>query len=421
MTIDVAAGRLREILESTIARQLVADVPVGVFLSGGLDSTAITALTACAADDPPKCFTISFRAADSILEQSSDDAGFARLAADCYGAELREIEVSPKIVDLLPKVVMHQDEPIADPAAIATYLICKAARDDVTVLLNGQGADEVFAGYRVHGMPFVAERLRGLPPAARTHVAERLVAALPGASAHVPGVSPGFVLAVHRYLDKMLSGVDLPLEERYVGYRSYYRDDELRSLYTPDVREALRDGVAGSEHLDYFAEVPDADPLNRILYVDWKTFLPELNLAYCDKMSMAASIETRVPYLDNEVVDFMLTVPPELKLHGLTSKYVLREAVKDIVPRSILKRRKAAFGAPIRTWLRRDLLEMVDDLLSSERIRRRGFFEPAAIRRLIEDDRAGRVDNTYRIWALLTLEIWQQTFMDSSPLARSAV
>jgi asparagine synthase (glutamine-hydrolysing) len=153
-----------------------------------------------------------------------------------------------------------------------------------------------------------------------------------------------------------------------------------------------------------------------MLYTDWKTFLPELNLAYCDKLSMAASVETRVPYLDNEIVDFMCSVPPDLKIRGITSKYLLREAVKDLVPAQIIRRRKAGFGAPIRTWLRRDLREMVDDLLSPERIAARGYFDAAAVRRMIEDDRQGSVDNTYRIWALLTLEVWHQVFLEGNRL-----
>ena len=264
--------------------------------------------------------------------------------------------MAPDIVDLLPKVVWQLDEPLADPAAIVTYLISEAARKEVTVLLSGQGADEVFAG-----LPRTGHAVLGGAPCAAAAAARRRVSrsgrsrCLPGFKDRVPGVNPGFVLAVHRYLDKMLGGVDLPPEDRYVRYRSYYSDDELRALYSPELRATLADEIAGSEHLDYFADVPDDDFSNRILYVDWKTFLPELNLAYCDKMSMAASIETRVPYLDNEVVDFMLSVPPDLKLHGFTSKYVLREAMKDLVPPAILRRRKAGFGAPIRTWLRRDL------------------------------------------------------------------
>ena len=410
-----AAAELRTILESTVSRQLIADVPVGVFLSGGLDSTALAALATRVSDRPAVCFTIGFRGEDSVLEQSSADARYARLAAEYLGAEFHNIEVAPDIVDLLPKVIWHLDEPIADPAAIATYLICEAARSNVTVLLSGQGADEVFAGYRVQAMSDWADRFGHLPKAVRKAVVAPLVDALPAMSKLAPGGYPGFLLAVHRYLSKMLAGVDLPRDERYVFYRSYYTDDQLRGLYAPGLKEALASAEAGSEHLQYLKEAPAQDFLNRILYTDWYTFLPELNLAYCDKMSMAASIEARVPFLDNEIVDFMLTVPRQLKLRGRTSKLVLREAVKDIVPAEVIKRRKAGFGVPLRTWLRRDLREMVDDLLGEERIKARGYFDPAAIRALVLADREGRADNTYRIWALLTLELWHQIFLEGRP------
>ena len=410
-----AAAELRTILESTVSRQLIADVPVGVFLSGGLDSTALAALATRVSGRPAVCFTIGFRGEDSVLEQSSADARYARLAANYLGAEFHNIEVAPDIVDLLPKVIWHLDEPIADPAAIATYLICEAARSNVTVLLSGQGADEVFAGYRVQAMSDWADRFGHLPKAVRKAVVAPLVDALPAMSKLAPGGYPGFLLAVHRYLSKMLAGVDLPRDERYVFYRSYYTDDQLRGLYAPGLKEALASAEAGSEHLQYLKEAPAQDFLNRILYTDWYTFLPELNLAYCDKMSMAASIEARVPFLDNEIVDFMLTVPRQLKLRGRTSKLVLREAVKDIVPAEVIKRRKAGFGVPLRTWLRRDLREMVDDLLGEERIKARGYFDPAAIRALVLADREGRADNTYRIWALLTLELWHQIFLEGRP------
>jgi asparagine synthase (glutamine-hydrolysing) len=407
-----AAAELRDILESTVARQLVADVPVGVFLSGGLDSTTLAAIATQVAGRPAACFTIGFRSEDSSLEQSPDDARFARLAAEKLGAEFHEFEVAPDIVQLLPKVIWHLDEPIADPAAIATYLICEAARPKVTVLLSGQGADEVFAGYRVHGMSEWADRARRLPAFARNHLLAPLIDCLPSVSRLVPGVSPGLVLAGHRYLSKMLAGVDLPPEERYAFYRSYYTDEALHGLFSPELSLALQGAEAASEHLAYLREAPARDFLNRELYTDWHTFLPELNLAYCDKMSMAASVEARVPFLDNEIVDFMLDVPPELKRHGRDSKIILRDAVRDIVPTPILARRKAGFGVPLRTWLRRDLREMVDDLLGPERIKARGYFQPQAVRSLVDDDRKGRADNTYRIWALLTLELWHQVFVD---------
>ena len=420
-TVAELAVQLREHLLDAVRRQLRSDVPVGVFLSGGLDSTALLALASCVSASPPRCYTIAFRAEDSTLEQSTDDARYAALAADAYGAELERIEVAPDVVDLLPRVVWQLDEPVADPAAIATLLISEAARPTSTVLLSGQGADEVFAGYRVHQMHRWAQALAALPPwvSARA-VPWALDLARPHAG-EVPGVREGFALAVDRYVRKLAAGVPLPADARYAFYRSYYSDTELLDLYSPELRRELSDERAWSEHEQYMRDAPAANSLDKMLYTDWKTFLPELNLAYCDKLSMAASVETRVPYLDNEIVDFMCTVPPELKIRGMTSKYLLREAVKDLVPAQIIRRRKAGFGTPIRTWLRRDLREMVDDLLSPERIAARGYFDAAAVRRLITDDREGRSDNTYRIWALLTLEVWHQVFLDqaqSQPLAK---
>jgi asparagine synthase (glutamine-hydrolysing) len=403
---------LREVLLDAVARQLRSDVPLGVFLSGGLDSTTLLALATCASPAPPRCYSIAFRTEDSRLEQSADDARFAALAAGVYGAELERIEVSPDIVDLLPKVVWHLDEPVADPAAIATLLISRAAKPTSTVLLSGQGADEVFAGYRVHQMHRWAEALGRLPGPVAGSVVPRALDLLKRHAGSVPGAREGFVLAVERYARKLAQGVPLQPDARYAFYRSYYTDDQLLGLYSQDVRRELAGERAWSEHEEYMESAPARDFLDKMLYTDWKTFLPELNLAYCDKLSMAASVETRVPFLDNEVVDYMCAVPPELKLRGVTSKYVLREAVRDIVPEDIIRRRKAGFGAPIRTWLRGDLRGMVDDLLNPENIRDRGLFDPVAVSRLVADDREGREDNTYRIWALLTLEVWQRVFCD---------
>jgi asparagine synthase (glutamine-hydrolysing) len=408
------SAELRELLLDAVRRQLRSDVPLGVFLSGGLDSTALLALATCASESPPRCYTIAFRTQDSVLEQSADDARFAALAARAYGADLERIEVAPDVVELLPRVVWHLDEPIADPAAIATLLISEAARPTSTVLLSGQGADEVFAGYRVHQMHRWAQLLATLPPALSARGVPLALDRVKPHAGSIPGIREGFVLAVDRYVRKLAAGVPLEPDARYAFYRAYYRDSELLDLYSSELRDELAGERASSEHEEYMRSAPASDFLDKMLYTDWKTFLPELNLAYCDKLSMAASVETRVPYLDNEIVDFMCTVPASLKLHGFSSKYLLREAMSDLVPASILHRRKAGFGAPIRTWLRRDLREMVDDLLSTKRIDARAYFNPVAVRRLIEDDRQGRADNTYRIWALLTLEVWHQVFLEGN-------
>jgi asparagine synthase (glutamine-hydrolysing) len=407
------SAELLEILRRAVKRHLISDVPLGVFLSGGLDSSTILALAAELTHEPVKSYTIAYRPEDGRLEQSDADRVFARLAARRLAADHHEIEVNPDIVDLLPKVVWHLDEPVADPAAISTYLICRQGRPEVKVLLSGQGADEVFAGYRLHWTHRLASMLQVIPSPLRHAFARFPLGALPSISHWLPGVRPGLVLAVHRYWDKLLAGVDIDPEHRYVFYRSYYTDQEQFAMYTPELRVALLGAVAGDRHLTHFQAVPDADFLDRMLYVDVKTFLTELNLTYCDKLSSAASVEVRVPFLDSEVVDFMSRMPPQMKLHGFKSKYIFRRAVERVVPPEILHRRKAAFGAPIRAWLRRDLHDMVDGLLSEKTLRERGYFQPAAVRAMIEEDRKGEGDHTLRIWALLTLELWHRTFIDS--------
>ena len=406
---------LREILRRSVARHLVSDVPLGVFLSGGLDSTTILALASEMTREPVKTYTVAYRPEDGRLEQSDEDASFARRVAKHFGADYNEIVLDPDVVSLLPKIVWHLDEPVSDAAALSTYLICSSAQPHLKVLLSGQGGDEVFAGYRVHLTHRLSEWLGLLPDFIRRGIGPRALRKLPMIKDRLPGISPGLVMAFHRYFQKLLEGSSLAPEDRFVAAQAYCSDKNLMKLYSPDVREFLGDAVAGARHLDHFAAVPHADFLNRMLYVDLKTFLPELNLTYSDKLSSAASVEIRVPLLDAEIVEFLSRVPPEMKLHRLTSKYILKKAMRNIVPEWVIRRRKAGFGAPTRMWLRRDLREMVDDLLSDANVRRRGYLNPVEVRRLIEEDRAGTEDYSYRVWMLLTLELWHRAFLDNQP------
>jgi asparagine synthase (glutamine-hydrolysing) len=411
---------LHDTLRRSVGRQLISDVPLGIFLSGGLDSSTIAAMASKFSSEPLSTYTIAFRPEDSALEQSDEDASVAREVARHFHTRHHEIVVTPDIADLLPRVVWHLDEPVADAAAISTYLICKAASSELKVLLSGQGGDEIFGGYRVYSMARLANFLKVLPKSLRNGPAKLVIDLLPKLKDTVAGLSPGLMLATHRYLTKVLEGVDLSPEERFIFTRSYYRDADQIELYHPDLKQVLGAAVAGDRHLAHFAKATGSDFLNRMLYVDSKTFLPELNLTYSDKLSSAASVEVRVPLLDNEIVDFMAHVPADMKLNGFRSKYLMRRSVENILPERVLHRRKAGFGAPIRTWLRRDLREMVDDLLSEDVLRARGQFDPAAVRKLISDDRENRRDNAYRIWALLTLELWQRTFLDSSTPVQAA-
>jgi asparagine synthase (glutamine-hydrolysing) len=412
---QAASEELRTILQGAVNRHLISDVPVGVFLSGGLDSTTILALSSNGGGARRKAFTIAYRSEDAGLEQSADDAKYARRVARHYGADYHEIEVAPAIVDLLPKVVWHLDNPVADPAAIATYLICSAARPDLKVLLSGQGADEVFAGYRVHMSHILAEYLGRVPSALRNPSLAVMLNLMKATKNYIPGVHSGLLMAAHRFLEKLRDNTLLEPEDRYIASRTYCSEAELHKLYNPELRCSLACSFITKEYRKHFSAVESSDFINRMLYVDAKTFLPDLNLAYCDKLSSAASVEVRVPFLDNEVVDFALRLPPELKLKGVTGKHILRRAVSGVVPRDVVRRRKAGFGAPIRKWMRDDLRNIVNDLLSEETIRRRGLFDPPAISKLLAEERAGVRDNAYRIWALITLEIWQRTFIDSAP------
>jgi asparagine synthase (glutamine-hydrolysing) len=241
----------------------------------------------------------------------------------------------------------------------------------------------------------------------------------------VPVVPTGLLLAVCRYSERILRLADMDRYRQYAHARSYFSESNLDALFQPATLASVNRGFE-QVILDHFrvASERSDDFINQMLYVDTKTFLPDLNLAYSDKLSMAASIEVRVPFLDNNIVDFMSRVPPHLKLNGFNQKYLLRKAMQGLLPQPVITRRKAGFGLPVRSWLRNELKEMVRDLLSEETVRSRGIFDPAMVQNLIAQNEGGKQDYTLQIWALLTLELWQQTYLDSAarqvaPLAYS--
>jgi asparagine synthase (glutamine-hydrolysing) len=399
------AERLRETVREAIRRQLVADVPVGSFLSGGIDSSAIVA-EMTRAHGHVTTYTVGFSAADLAHEIVPDDLKYARLVGERFGVDYNERVLDPPVVDLLPQLVWHMDEPVADPAIITTYLICSAAREKMTVILSGMGGDEVFAGYPRYLAARLGRVADRLPVSVRRALREQV-------EVHVGLGHPGRLRGPRRNLRKLVHGLDAPPDERYLTYCSYYRSEELDRLLSADLRAELRDHDPFRRHREYFARVADEHWLNRILYVDLKTFLPCLNLTYTDKMGMAASTEVRVPLLDDEVVATAGQIPPDLKLRRLTRKYLFKRSQEGILPREIIWRAKAGFGAPLRAWLVGELKPMIGELLSQDRIASRGLFEPAEVQRLIDDNEAGRVDNALRIWSLLTLELWQQRFVDA--------
>jgi asparagine synthase (glutamine-hydrolysing) len=414
------ASELRKRLVAATERQLISDVPVGFFLSGGLDSTT---LLACAAQSHSnlKCYSIQFKDEHGKLEQSDEDAQYAQAVAKHFGAHFQTMLVEPRLVDWLPEVIYHLDDPVADHAAIATYLICKTAKPNATVLLSGQGGDEVFAGYRAHIVPKFSRWLSRAPTSLRNVTSDQMLPLLARHANKIPGASPGLVLAFARHMRRLLEVANLQPRAQYTFVRSYFQPEDLQALLSPEVRNEVQLDAAALQFDRLFDEVRDEDFLNQMLYVDCNSFLPDLNLAYTDKLSMACSIEARVPMLDNELVDFMLRVPPKLKIKGTTQKYLLRKAVQGMVPDSVIRRRKAGFGLPVRSWIRNELREMVGDLLSESRVRERGLFDPREVTRILAANERSERDYTLPIWALLTIEIWLQTFVDQSQRIEHAV
>jgi asparagine synthase (glutamine-hydrolysing) len=324
------------------------------------------------------------------------------------GTDHHQIMVEPDIVALLPKLIWHLDEPIADPAVIAAYLVCREASSEVKVLLSGTGGDEVFGGYRKYLAPKIASLFQLLPPFIRRGLVEPAVTGLPSfRGSHISGLV--------RLAKKFVRTAEMPPQEAFLASSAYLSDDFKSQLCCAALNHGNHSDVF-QQHRTYFERVKEADFLNQMLYVDTKTFLISLNLTYNDKMSMASSVEVRVPYLDKDLVEFVaMNVPPRMKIHGVlqrTTKYILRRAMMGILPQEVLNVPKAGFGAPVDYWLAQDLREMVDDLLSADRLRRRGYFNSASVARMIQEHRSGFQDWSMQIWQLLTFELWMQTFLD---------
>jgi asparagine synthase (glutamine-hydrolysing) len=289
--------------------------------------------------------------------------------------------------------------------AMPSYLVSQAARETLRVMLSGMGGDEVFAGYPRQLAMKIAGAFDPVPAMLRRPLMKTLERTLPGGL-------PGRLTAPLRNAKKFARSAGLDFEERYLGYGTYFTDEAKQRLYSDEMRTSTRGLDAYAAHRRYFARVENAAPLNRLLYVDLKTFLPCLNLITTDKTSMAANLEVRVPFLNRKMIELTARMPPELKLRGFKRKYILKRALEKLLPHEVVWRKKAGFGAPIRSWLRGPLRPMVDDLLSEETIQRRGLFRPAEVRRIINANLSGREDYNLQVFQLLNLELWQRQFMD---------
>ena len=394
-------------VRAAVHRQMVADVPVGAFLSGGLDSSAIVAMAREVSPDI-ECFAIG---TGPVRDPGvTDDLPYARRVARHLGVRLHEIEIdAPRMAADLETMIGQLDEPIADPAALNVLYISRLARrHGITVLLSGTGGDDVFAGYRSHSALGLERWWAWMPAAARR--------AMRGA-----GTTVGRRTAAGRQIAKAFAYADLPSAARMTGQFLWADPATVVGLLAPEHRAALG-GERLTAPLDAFlASLPPMlPPLQRMLALEQRFFLADHNLLYTDKMSMAAGVEVRVPFLDNDLVRLANALPPRIKLRGGVGKWVLKQAMTPYLPREVIDRPKTGFGAPLRHWLHHDLKAWIDDVLSAGTVKRRGLFEPAAVARLVAADRAGRVDAAYTIFALVCIETLCRQFLDGVP-ARQAV
>jgi asparagine synthase (glutamine-hydrolysing) len=399
------ADEIRQRFCASVEQQMVSDVPIGAFLSAGLDSSSIVA--AMTRKQPVRTYTITFPEKYRVGETTIDDPGVPQRLARKLGCEHHEIVVEPDVVGLLPNLTWHMDEPTADPAIITAYLVCREARKQATVLLSGVGGDEIFAGYRKHVANAWAEEYRRVPELARS-VTERALLGLPS----MRGTSmKGSV----RLAKKMARSAALSPAEGFIRNCTYLDAQQKADLYAVKSQQAVSGNPAG-RHLAAFGKVQHADFLNQMLYLDTKIFMPTLNLTYNDKMSMASSVEVRVPFLDRGLAEFVAwNVPPASKVKGKwrpVTKHIFREAMRSMLPAEVMRQPKAGFAAPVDYWLAHDLCPMVDDLLSESQVRSRGLFRPEVVRAYIDEHRRGAEDWSMQIWQLLTLEIWMQLFLD---------
>lgn len=386
-------------LRGSVQRQMAADVPVGAFLSGGLDSSAVVAF---AREQNPAihCFTIE--AAGGQEGGVTDDLPYAHKVAQHLGVPLEVVSIDAgRMAGDLERMVVQLDEPLADPAPLNVLYISQLARErGMKVLLSGAGGDDLFTGYRRHRAVQAEPYWDWIPRDMRSSLA------------HI-GARLDQRQAWARRLSKLFGGAALDGNERLVEYFRWTREMDLLTLYTPEFRRALGDELAATPMLDFLQPLSDSvAPLDRMLALEQRFFLADHNLMYTDKMSMAVGVEVRVPFLDLDLVEFAQRIPLGIKQRAGEGKWILKKAMEPFLPHDVIYRPKSGFGAPLRRWMRHELRELLGDLLSVDSLTRRGLFEPAAVQHLISANDTGKLDASYTLLSLLCIEIWCRAYLD---------
>ena len=396
---DEAAEALLEVLTEAVRLRLIADVPLGALLSGGVDSSVVVALMSRLSDRPVKTFSIGFD------EKAFNELPYARLVARRYGTDHHELIVRARALDVLPTLVHHYGEPFADSSAIPSYQVAQLTRRYVTVALNGDGGDECFAGYERYLGSGLADRYQRIPRPVRVGMIEPLAALIPGTLPRRNRLSQA---------KRFLQVAAQPAARRYLRWVTYFTPEQKQGLYTPEFRARLGEHEGGAWLLHQFADVrrEGCNHLDALLATDVRSYLPYDLLVKMDIATMACSLEARSPFLDHKVMEFAARLPVRYKLRGTTLKYLLKKVARKLLPAENLDRRKMGFGMPVGNWMRGELHPLLDDVLLSPRALARGYFRPEAVRQLVNENVQGPHDHSNQLWALLWLELWHQEFLD---------
>ena len=394
---EEAGERVVELLREAVRIRLMSEVPLGAFLSGGIDSSAVVALMAQESSEQVKTFSIGFD------EQDFSELHHARRVAEHVGADHHEFIVRPDAMEILPTLVEHYGEPFADSSAIPSYYVSRETRAFVTVALNGDGGDEAFAGYQRYAAMNLAQRYANLPGALRNGVIANVVNALPGFEARPNPL---------RKAKRFVSAASMPTVERYLRWVSAFDEEAKRNLYSEDFRHQTSSFRTASILEPWFARANGAGIVDASLLTDTMTYLPNDLLVKMDIASMTVSLEARSPFLDHHLLEFAASLPENLKLRRLTTKYLLKRVLRKLVPAENLNRSKMGFGVPIGHWFRGAMQPFLRETLLSEKARARGLFKPEIVLQIIDQHVEARNDHSHRLWSLLMLELWFQRFID---------
>ena len=384
-------GRIRELIKKSVERRLMSDVPLGAFLSGGIDSSIIVALMSEVSDNV-KTFSVGF------TDSSFNELEYAKLIAEKFGTDHHEFVVEMDAIELLPKLVNFYDEPFADSSAIPTYIVSQIARKNVTVCLSGDGGDELFAGYDRYAGCKVARVYEKVPKLLRDGVSF-FVNKLPASTSNK---------SVFRASQRFTGAVDLQEEERYGDWITIFNEEGRRELLNPESGEKI-DSTGYIKK--FYRECSAKDFIAKTMYVDVKTYLPEDLLVKVDRASMAHSLEVRVPFLDHELVEYSQTIPVSMKFPGLKLKHLLKKSVKDIIPKNILHRKKHGFGVPVGAWFKKELKSIAYDTLLEKGSPTREYFKAKYVEKILNDHVHGRAEHSHRIWALLFFDLWCRKYV----------